>query len=278
MKALSSGKGPVIHLDESSVLDIGTCLVAGVDIAPGRAIPDDGDPRIDHSLEGFLFTCGPDHIRHPQPIAGRSDGARYPLHGSFSSNPAEILFWDAQGDADCHAQIRVSRADGGEAVLERHWRIDAETGEVWLSDRVVNTEDRPLPFFHMYHMNIGAWLFDDGVKLSGSMIEGGSLPWNFGPEPGSVFCVPAREEGEPWAEVVLGPIAALGGLSLKVRFRTDTLPYLQVWRNQKAPAHVLGIEPVSHRLASRAELEEAGEFVILHPGQSIEYGLCFSFV
>jgi hypothetical protein len=278
MKAFSSGIGPVIHLDEGSVLDIGACLVGGIDIAPGRAIPDDGDPRIDHSLEGFLFTCGPDHIRHPQPIAGRSDDVLYPLHGSFSSHAAEILFWDVQGDADCHAQVRVSRADGGEAVLERHWRIDAETGEVWLSDRVVNTEDRPLPFFHMYHMNIGAWLFDDGVKLSGSMLEGGNLPWNFGAEPGSVFCVPARQEGELWAEVVLGPIAALDGLSLKLKFRTDTLPYLQVWRNQKAPAHVLGIEPVSHRLASRAELEEAGEVVMLQPGQSIEYGLCFSFV
>ena len=63
-------RGPSLSLDETSVFDIGACVVDGVDLAPGRAIPDDGDPRIDHSLEGFLFTCGPDHIRHPQPLLG----------------------------------------------------------------------------------------------------------------------------------------------------------------------------------------------------------------
>ncbi len=70
MKAFSAARGPKLLLDETSVLDIGGCFVNGVDVAPGRAIPDDGDARIDHSLEGFLFTCGPDHIRHPQPITG----------------------------------------------------------------------------------------------------------------------------------------------------------------------------------------------------------------
>ncbi len=87
MKQFSAGRGPIIHLDPTSVMDIGSCIVANTDIAPGRAIPDDGDARIDHSLEGFLFTCGPDHIRHPVPIDGDASGKRYPLHGSFSSHP-----------------------------------------------------------------------------------------------------------------------------------------------------------------------------------------------
>lgn len=279
MKAFSAAAGPKLMLDEHSVLDIGACMVEGVDISPGRAIPDDGDPRIDHSLEGFLFTCGPDHIRHPEPVEGRSDGRKYPLHGSFSAHPAEILFWDSQGpDAECHARIPVTMANDGTAVLERHWRIDGETGETCVSDRVTNTGKKPFAPVHMYHMNVGAWLFDDHVRLSGKMLEGGGSRWNFGEDPGGVFCVPAAREGEQWAEVALGPIAAIGGLTLKVKFRTDTLPYLQIWRNQKAPAHVLGIEPVSHRWVSRYELAEKGELHLLKPGESIEYRLRFSFV
>jgi hypothetical protein len=275
MKSFAAGRGPRLVLDEASVLDIAGCFVNEIDVAPGRAIPDDGDPRIDHSLEGFLFTCGPDHIRHPDVIGGY----RYPLHGSFSAHPAEIVFWDVQDDdAECRARVPVLAADGGKALLERHWRIDNATGEVCLHDRVTNTGDRPMARVHMYHMNIGAWLFDDAVHLSGKMLEGGRMPWNFGPEPGSVFCVPASEAEEVWAEVALGPIAALGGVTLRVRFRTDTLPYLQIWRNQKDPAHVLGIEPVSHRLASRTELTDSGELGWLQPGESADYALRFAFV
>ncbi len=279
MKAFSTGAGPQLFLDPTSVLDIGSCIINDIDVAPGRAIPDDGDPRIDHSLEGFLFTCGPDHIRHPDLIGGRADGRKYPLHGSFSSHPADILFWDAQGDdAECHAKVEVMLADGGAARLERHWRIDGQTGEVSLKDRVTNTGPAPFARVHMYHMNLGAWLFDDGVRLGGKMFDGGGFAWNFGEEPGSVFCVPAARGAEEWAEVTLGPIAALDGRTLKVKFKTDTLPYLQMWRNQKSPAHVLGMEPVSHRLAERGELEKSGELDMVQPGESTDYALRFAFV
>ena len=278
MKVVSAAAGPRLFLDDSSVLDIGSCFIGKVDIAPGRAIPDDGDPRIDHSLEGFLFTCGPDHIRHPEPIEGRKDGCKYPLHGSFSSHPAQILFWDCQdGDAECRATVAVALADGGTALLERHWRIDGGSGEVCLSDRLTNTGTKSFPPLHMYHMNIGAWLFDGEVRLAGKMLENDSLPWNFGEEPGGVFCVPAVQEGEDWAQIALGPIAAIGGLTLKVKFRTDTLPWLQIWRNQQAPAHVRGIEPGSHRWVGRQELAERGELKPLGPGESIDYGLRFCF-
>ncbi|RKE84277.1 DUF4432 family protein [Rhizobium sp. AG855] len=268
-------RGPYLALDPSSVFDIGSCIVDGVDVAPGRAIPDDGDPRIDHSLEGFLFTCGPDHIRHPQPMA---DSKRhYPLHGSFSAHPAEALAFSSEGvDLLASAIVPVNLADGGTAELHRQWRIKGESGEVHLADRVVNTSDTSIPVFLMYHINLGARHFDEGTALEGAMLEGSSMPWAFGEGDGSIFCVPAGHGG--WAELRLGPMTAIGGKRLKVRFRTDTLPYLQVWRNQKAPAHVLGIEPVSHRWVSRAELEAAGEFNILQPGKSRDYGLAFSFI
>jgi Domain of unknown function (DUF4432) len=267
-------RGPSLSLDESSVFDIGACIVDGVDLAPGRAIPDDGDPRIDHSLEGFLFTCGPDHIRHPQPMP---DGkGHYPLHGSFSAHPAEALAVSMDGaDLVAEARVPVHLAEGGRAELRRQWRIKGESGEVQLADAVVNTGDTAFPAFLMYHINLGAKHFDAGTALEGAMLEGGGCPWTFGEGDGGIFCVPAGHGG--WAELRLGPLKVIGGKRLKVRFRTDTLPHLQVWRNQRAPAHVLGIEPVSHRWVSRDELQQAGEFVMLQPGESRHYGLAFSF-
>ncbi|MDH7801448.1 MULTISPECIES: aldose 1-epimerase family protein [unclassified Rhizobium] len=275
MRPFQAGKSPRIFLDETSVFDIGACVVDGINIAPGRAIPDDGDPRIDHSLEGFLFTCGPDHIRHPVPIDGDGEGRRYPLHGSFSSHPAKIVEFEThESNALARVEVPVSLADGGTALLERTWRIDGGSGEVSLDDKIINTSSQPIPVFLMYHMNVGARLFDDAVQLEGAMLNGGGHGWRFGEEPGTVFCVPAGN-GE-WAELALGPIAAIGGRTLKVRFSTETLPYLQMWRNQQDPANVLGIEPVSHRWVARRELEAAGEFNMLQPGESRSYGLRFS--
>ncbi|MBO3760887.1 aldose 1-epimerase family protein [Ciceribacter sp. L1K22] len=270
-----AAKGPRLSLDPTSVLDIRSCVVDGVDLSPGRAIPDDGDPRIDHSLEGFLFTCGPDHIRHPEPISGK-DGANYPLHGSFSSRPADILDVSLEDDADCRARVPVDLADGGKALLTRHWRIDGANGEVHLRDTLCNAGETPFPAMLMYHMNIGSKHLDEATRISGAMIKEGSLGWRFGDPAGQVFCVPAGKGG--WAEVRLGPIAAIGGRTLIVRFRTDTLPFLQMWHNQSAPAAVLGIEPVSHRWVGRAELEKAGELDLLAPGETREYALTFAFV
>jgi hypothetical protein len=86
LNAGDSAQGYLLF-DRSSALDIAAFVVAGIDLSPGDAIPSDGDPRIDRALAGFLFTCGPEHIRHPEPVAGRGDGARYPLHGSLAGTP-----------------------------------------------------------------------------------------------------------------------------------------------------------------------------------------------
>ena len=266
-----------LDLTAHSALDVASAVFHGVDITPGSAIPSDGDPRIDRALPGFLFTCGPDHIRHPVPVEGAVDGRRYPLHGSLSSHPArDITIEEDEGEAICEGRIAVALAHGGTADLARRWRADRRTGHISLDDAVTNTGDRPWPPFAMYTINFGTGLFDEDTRLNGAMLAGGSLPWRFDDGDMKIFCVPAAQTAEHgWAEIAVGPIAALGGRSVHIRFRTDTLPYLQVWRNQSPGCAVLGIEPVSHRLASREELIASGEAPDFAPGESVGYALAF---
>lgn len=279
MMEFVAATGPRLMLDETSLMDIGGCLLGDVDIAPKTAVPDDGDARISHSVQGFLFTCGPDHIRHRDPIPGRTDGKVFPLHGSAAGHAANVLWTKFEnGNAECRADIDLTTVEGLPARIERRWFIDGKTGETHLNDRVINTSDRTVPTFLMYHMNVGGRWFDAATRLEGTMLEGGGFPWRFGDELGDLFCVEAPATVDGLAEVRLGPIAAIGGKTLRVRVQAETLPHLQVWRNQKAPADVLGIEPVSHRWVSRSELEAAGEFVLLKPGESRNYGLSFAFV
>lgn len=271
-----AARGPRLFLDETSVFDIGSLIIDGNDLAPGRAIPDDGDPRIDHSLEGFLFTCGPDHIRHPEPIG--DDGARrYPLHGSFSSCPAEVTEFRLGALASvASATVMVKTADGGLARLERRWHLDGVTGVVSLLDRVTNAGRTPFASVMMYHMNIGARNFDQKTQLSGEMIGKVPVSWQFGEGDNYVFCVPAGGE-DGTATVRLGPIPGASGGTLRVDFDTSTLPYLQMWRNEHEPAYVVGIEPVSHDWKPRRELIESGAMKMLQPGEARDYALRFAF-
>ena len=275
MMEFYAASGPRLMLDETSVFDIGSCVVDGVDISPGRAIPDDGDPRIDHSLEGFLFTCGPDHIRHPEPVEGMP-GLKFPLHGSFSASPAKVTHFSiGERVSRASALISVRLASGSMARLERSWEIDGETGVVTLADRVTNNGSSSFPAMLMYHMNIGAKYLDAGVRLSGAMFHPPVMNWTFGEGDGTVFCVPA---GSGVAAASLGPIRALGGKTLSVSFDTAALPFLQMWRNQSEPANVVGIEPASHDWKSRTDLAIDGAMSPLAPGESQTYGLSFAFL
>lgn len=266
-----------ILLDRQSALDIGAFVVDGIDLSPGTAIPSDGDPRIDHALQGFFFTCGPDHVRHPEPVEGGSDGQRFPLHGSLCGTPVgQTRMSQPDEPPGCCAQIEVSLANGGTASVSRRWAVDTETAEVTLRDRVTNIGERPFAPMLMYHMNIGGWLAGAQTQIHGTMFADEKRHWRFGEGERGLFCIPATPGAEDgWARVVLGPFEALAGRSLAVRFFTGTLPFLQVWRCEAGAANVIGIEPVSHRLAKRTELADAGEMPMLEPGETVEYALAF---
>ena len=266
-----------ILLDRQSALDIGAFAVDGVDISPGIAVPSDGDKRIDHALQGFFFTCGPDHIRHPEPIEGDGDVRMFPLHGSLCGTPVGRTEMPAAGEwPGCFAETEVRLASGGVARVSRRWTVSADTAEVVLSDRITNTGDAPFAPMLMYHMNIGGRLLGDGTHITGAMFGGEPRPWRFGEGESAHFCVPAAPTAEGgWAQVALGPFDALSGRSLIVRFSTATLPFLQMWRCQRGSAYVISIEPVSHRLTKRTELAAAGEMPMLQPGEAIDYALAF---
>lgn len=266
-----------ILLDRQSALDIGAFVVDGIDLSPGTAIPSDGDRRIDHALQGFFFTCGPDHIRHPEPVEGQDDGQRFPLHGSLCGTPVgETRMSLPDEPPGCTAQTDVVLATGGKARVSRQWAISADKREVTLSDRVTNTGESPFAPMLMYHMNIGGWIAGEETRIRGTMFGGEERGWRFGEGESAHFCVPAAPAAEDgWAQVTLGPLPALGGHCLIVRFSTATLPFLQMWRCQRGTADVISIEPVSHRLAKRTELAAAGEMPMLAPGGTVEYALAF---
>ncbi len=270
MDGSHDGKIVTLLLDPASAMDVAALVIDGIDLSPGDAIPSDGDPRIDQALKGFLFTCGPDHIRHPEPTA---NGGRYPLHGSLSGTPvpAETL---TATETMCRAIADIRLADGGRARLTRRWSMMDDA--VHLEDRIDNIGETPFPPMWMYHLNIAGRFFDDDTRMRGAMIPDGSQGWRFG-EGDSAHCLFPAMGPDGWARVTVGPFAALGHRTLDIRFKTDSLPFLQMWRCQRCDADVVSIEPASHRIAPRSALCESGALSLLMPGEGITYALRFGF-
>ncbi|WEX76376.1 DUF4432 family protein [Sinorhizobium numidicum] len=277
MQTTKGASGAESHLlfDRSSALDIAAFVVDGTDLSPGAAIPSDGDPRIERALSGFLFTCGPDHIRHPEPIDGHEGGARYPLHGSLAGTAVARTEMSADGRR-CTAVTEGDLACGGRAAVERQWRVDEDARSVMLEDHVVNIGRSAFAPMIMYHMNIAGRLLGDGTHIVSPSVEGGCRAWRFGEGESAHFCVPAFAGDGRWSEVSLTALPGLEDRTLHVRFRTDTLPFLQMWRCQRGGANVISIEPASHRLAKRTELAASGELDLLEPGQRRDYALAFT--
>jgi hypothetical protein len=221
MDASTKDMSVTLLLDPASALDVAAMVVDGIDLSPGSAVPSDGDPRIDHALQGFLFTCGPDHIRHPEPIrpsgleglAG-NDGL-YPLHGSLCGTPVADLVAETDG---CVATVEIDLADGGRARLTRRWTIRAERIAVHLEDRIENIGSTPFAPLWMYHLNIAGHLFDDATWMTGAMIADGGQGWMFGDGASAHVCLPA-DGGDRWAHLRVGPFSAL---SVRFAIRWDT--------------------------------------------------------
>jgi Domain of unknown function (DUF4432) len=267
-----------LELDELSALDVLSATARGVDLAPGGAVPDDGDPRIFRAVHGFLFTCGPDHIRHPEPVEN-ADGLFFPLHGSMSGNSAVITGKSAnETGQSVEARIKVALADGGIAEILRLWHFDAATGAFTLEDTVQNVGSSPFAPMMMYHMNVGARHFDNDTGFSGASFPEGRIGWRFGDGEGAVICSPAMLDDAGKAHVSLGPIPGAEGGALDVWFDADAMPHLQMWRNEAGHCNVIGIEPASHPLKKRTELTQNGLMPALHPGDARHFRLGFRFV
>ncbi len=235
-------------LDRQSGLDIAAFVVDGIDLSPGPDIPAGEEPRIARLLQGFLFTCGPDHIRHPEAL--ESGEGLYPLHGSLPGTAVGATSIEEGPDGPvCHAETPVLLADGGRATVTRRISTAAD-GYVTIEDRLTNSGETAFFPMWMYHLNLGAWLFDADTWIEAAALGDGALFWRFGDGERGHLCLDARPTAGPdgLVRVTLGPMRLVGGRSLSVRFPAASLPFLQFWRSERHGGNVFSIEPASHRL------------------------------
>lgn len=230
---------------------------------------------------GLLTTCGLTYLGAPVNDSGDELG----LHGRYSTIPAKQVC-DLSGWNGDQYIIKVRGVAeegfmfGHKLRLEREVMSVMGTNRIRITDTVTNFGSGRSPFTILYHMNLGYPLLDENAELI--IDPANTTPRDENAEKGlssiRKFTVPQagfREQvfdhlmkagGDGFASATLQNRKP--GISLGIRFKTDTLPYLVQWKNMGQGDYVLGLEPCNTPGKNRKLLRESNMLPVLEPGES----------
>jgi hypothetical protein len=261
--------------------DIGAAWFRGMPLSWTSAVgerapfaPPAGEEWLDAFGGGLVTTCG---LRN---VGWASEGVG--LHGVFSHQRARVVEVDRRRHGDgVVAIVRAVIRDASHARwhLEVERTITTRTGEgtVELLDVTRNRGAEPEPSPLLYHVNIGAPLWDIGARLelphSREVLPDAAAAeapdsWARAPEPsrtperGFEHVIEPSPDG--WAEARV--LNERLGVELSLRWDARTLPRFNEWVQPVPGVYVLGLEPMNCSVQGRAHDREEGRLPVLEPG------------
>jgi len=231
---------------------------------------------------GLLCTCGLTWCGAPCTDEGQELG----LHGRVAHIPARQVGIDAQWDGDeylfwAKGSVREASVFGPNVVLTR--TVWARLGESRLvvEDRVVNEGFEPAPFMLLYHINAGFPVVDQGAELLSptrsvepvtdyaAQIADRYAAFDAPAAGLEEACYRHRLAAERDGTVVVALVNRKldGGFGYYVEFNRRQLPHFTEWKMMGEGMYVVGTEPCTMPLMSRADLRKKGRLEFLAPGE-----------
>jgi Domain of unknown function (DUF4432) len=262
--------------------DLGAAWFRGVPLSWTSAVgerapfaPPSGEEWLDAFGGGLVTTCG---LRN---VGWASEGVG--LHGVFSHQRARVVEVDRRFDGDgAVAVVRAVIRDASHArwhlEVERTITTQALDGVVELVDVTRNRGAEPEPSPLLYHVNVGAPLWDEGARLEMPHSRGvrpdaaaAEAPddWSLPPEPsraperGYEHVIAPGPDGWAQARVVNARV----GVELTLSWDVGALPRFNQWVQPVPGVYVLGLEPMNCSVQGRAHDRAEGTLPILQPGE-----------
>lgn len=236
---------------------------------------------------GLLTTCGLTYMGAPCEDEGVMLGA----HGRISNTPAFDLSvsqdWDEKGEyvIKVSGKVRESSLFGDNLILKR--TITAIMGEnkIFLHDEVENAGFKTSPLMLLYHINFGYPLLDENSKLETNCtnMRPRDDDATLGKDETTLFSAPIKDYKEQvfYRDSVEKSFAKLTnpdlGVSAKIDFNGNQLPYLVEWKQVGEQDYVVGLEPATNPPDGRAKVRAEGKLKFLEPEQKREFDITISF-
>lgn len=237
-------------------------------------------------LDGFnewLCRCG---LAFNGPPGDDEDGTPITLHGRIANRSAHlvqlIIDPDDEGRLILEGTVDETSMFGTNLRLRSQVILPAGEPVVEIVDEVTNLGSRPQEYELLYHINQGGPFLGSGSQFHTPFREmaprdaraaEGIDTWSryAAPESGyaeQVYFFEPLAAGDGRSCVLLENAAADCGMA--VRFQTDTLPYLAVWKNTQATADgcCTGLEPCTDLPNHRSYERRQGRLRTLNPGET----------
>ncbi len=303
-----TGAGLSFYVSPSRGMDIGLTEFGGVPLSwlsvNGTVNPAFYDPGatgmkwLRTAAGGLLITCGLTQVGPPCVDNGEIIG----LHGHAHHLPGRQVVAEGHWQEDEYLmQIRglVEETEMFGDHLQLTREIDCQMGlnRLTIRDVVENLSFHPSPHMILYHFNFGFPLMSEETRVlfpsqkvtpreEGTPVEGYDQ-WQ-APQPDYkehvyyhqdlITELDATTGRECATAVIENPVFPMAdgstcALSVSLSWATENLPYLIEWKMPGADVHALGIEPANCPVVGRVAAREAGDLVMLAPGESRVYEL-----
>lgn len=234
-------------------------------------------------MGGLLFTAGLENIGAPC----IEDGKEYPMHGRLRSTPAEHLCADTKWKNGQYflyvsGEMREAELFGENMTFRRKVETVYGESQITITDVITNEGFRPEPALLLYHFNFGYPFLDEETRIDLPSHE--TIPrdanaaiginnWNtmsapVDNAPEQVFLHKLTADALGFTEALIYNPAL--GLSIRLRYSKNHLPYFTQWKSIASGDYVVGLEPSNtciHGRLYQKEHERDG-LHILEPQQS----------
>jgi len=234
-------------------------------------------------FSGLLTTCGLSNIGAPCTDGDEELG----LHGRYTNLPAQRVQDRSGWDGDEYRIEIVGTVEdtvlfGDKLQLVRTISTQIGRRGLTIRDRVENVGKKTSPFAILYHVNSGFPLLDATSELVATISKTEPVDeraarsprkWNRFSDPVEGFVEAcylhtAKPGEDGYACAALLNRGLGGGLGLRVRYDTSTLPFLNQWKMMGRTEYVVGIEPCNSPCKPRSVVREQGLLPFLKPGET----------
>jgi len=253
-------------------------LSPGGVVAPAYCEPD-GYGWLRGFPGGFLCTCGPVQVGDPCAFEGVNHG----LHGRASATPAERVCvageWiDGMYLMSVSGTVAQRSTLGENIAIHRRIETALGSGEVLLTDIVVNEGGVKCPFMLLYHINFGYPFLSPSTKIeldtrkvtgfdarAESRVEG----WNRMDEP--AYEAPEEvffHDAVPDADGLVRMRLSGAGIRATIAYDPRALPTLAQWKFPRAHDYAMAFEPCNNHVRGLQYEHDNGTLSWLSPGES----------
>ncbi|MEH6726821.1 MAG: aldose 1-epimerase family protein [Hyphomicrobiales bacterium] len=299
---LRAGGGLELEVIVDRGFDLGRLAINGVTVSwhcpNGYRAPwllDSASDRAQGFLRannGFLSTCGLDHIRQPETdiLVDQScypdKEMDYPLHGHGAHQPARLISYGVEEEAEypylwCEGEIVQTMQFNGTLKLRRRIEVPLGGGDISIHDRVVNRGPTVMSHMMLYHFNIGHPLVSDKSRIE---LPNAQHVWGEG-NPLAPYPEPQAEQNSALSVFAIDQDVTSGictvsnsasGLELALEFDRKALPFFQLLRMTGQGTYGIGLEPCTAASRSRSGARAANEMLYLKPGEDRTYNINIS--